>query len=104
MLGNASGEFGMAYSEIDCDHRTRMKFDKVLEHEAFLYGHACVDKFRFHMSLCNCLNWSVDLTILYSHESKESELHFTKFLFFLFLLKLLPFNNHDKLLLKAILH
>ena len=76
-LGNASGEFGIAHSEIDCDHRTHMKLDKVLKHEVFLYGNACVDKFRFHATVQLFeLECRLDNTVQY--ECKESEFDFTE--------------------------
>ena len=74
MLGNTSGEFGIAHShsEIDCDHRTRMKLEKVLKHETFLYGNACVDKI-----ISFSLNSSVALAILYSTSVKRVSLNFS---------------------------
>ena len=77
MLGNASGEFAIAHSEVNCDHRTHMKLDKVLEHEAFLYGNACVDKFHFHATV-QLLEFEYRLDNTVQYECKESELDFTE--------------------------
>jgi hypothetical protein len=72
ILGNTSGEFSIAHSEVNYDHRTPMKLDKVLEHEAFLYGNACVDKFQFHATVQLFeLECRLDNTVPY--ECKESE-------------------------------
>ena len=51
VLGDASGEFTIAHSEVNRDHRTHMKLDKVLEHETFLYSDVYVDNFDFHVTV-----------------------------------------------------
>lgn len=46
-LGNSCREFEIAHSEVNRDHRTHMKLNQVLEHAAFLYNNAYVEKFDF---------------------------------------------------------
>ena len=54
-----------------------MKLDKVLEHEVFLYGNACMDKFHFRTTVQLFeLEYRLDNTVQY--ECKESELDFTE--------------------------
>ena len=77
LLGNISGEFDIAHSEVNCDHRTHLKLNNVLEHEVFLYGDACVDKFHFHATVQLFeLECRLDNTLQY--ECKESEFDFTE--------------------------
>ena len=89
----ASGEFAIAHSEVNCDHRTHMKLNKVLEHEAFLYGNACMDKFHFHATVQLFeLEYRLDNTGQY--ECKESELDFTEISLPSVLLKLPPLSSN----------
>ena len=74
-LGSNSVEFNIAHSEDDCDHRTCLKVNRVLEHESFLYN-ASVAKFRFHVSV-QLFEHQVkqDLTV---YECKECDDDFTE--------------------------
>ena len=77
ILGNTSEEFTIARSEVSCDHRTPMKLNRVLEHQAFLYGNAGVDKFHFHAKVQLFeLECRLDNTVQY--ECKESDFEFTE--------------------------
>lgn len=77
VLGDTSQEFSIAHSEVNRDHRTHMKLDKVLEHKAFLYSDACVEKFHFHATVQLFeLECRLDNTVQF--ECKESDFDFTE--------------------------
>ena len=76
VLGNKSEEFAIEHSEVNRDHRTHMKLDEVLEHEAFLYD-ARVEKFHFHASV-RLFEHEYRLGHTVQYEYKECDLDFTE--------------------------
>ena len=76
ILGSSSGEFSIAHSEVNCDHRTHVKLSGILNHKVFLYND-CVEKFHFHVILQLFEHqFRQDLTMQY--ECKDCDDDFTE--------------------------